>query len=84
MIGGWITHISDDGAGVHTLTCVGRRGCEAKDVIKVMVKDPPRLPAIGTECWWQSGKVYCEGDTLVLQKHGNSFDHGPRLSVLTQ
>jgi hypothetical protein len=82
MIGGWITDISDDGDGIHTFTCAGRRGCEAKDMIKVRVKDAPRLPAIGTECWWQSGKVYCEGDTLVLQKHGYSFGHGPRIAAV--
>ncbi|MCB1420850.1 MAG: hypothetical protein KDJ74_18315 [Notoacmeibacter sp.] len=78
MVGGKIVSIGYMGDGIFKLTCVGT-GCEARDKISVNVKNPVRLPEIGSECWWQSGKVYCEGDTLILDKIGNSHNHGPRI-----
>lgn len=82
MIGGKIVSIGYIGNGIFKLVCVGT-GCESKDRISVNVKNPERLPEIGSSCWWQSGKVYCDGDTLILEKHGYSYDHGPRIRKAT-
>ena len=78
MVGGKIVSIGFMGDGIFKLTCVGT-GCEARDKISVNVKNPERLPEIGSICWWQSGKVYCENDTLILEKNGYSYDYGPRI-----
>ena len=79
MIGGRIVQINDMGEEIYRLTCVGSNRHERRNMICVDVKKPARLPEIGTICWWQAGKVFCENDTLVLEKHGysHSFGHWP-------
>lgn len=67
MVGGYIIQIEQLDPSVWEFWVV-----DGTDEMKVRVKDPERLPDVGTECWWQAGKVYCEGDTLVLNKFANA------------
>jgi len=37
-------------------------------------KSPDGLPGVGDRIWWQSGKIYFDGDKKVATKIGFSFD----------
>lgn len=37
-------------------------------------KSPDGLPGIGDRIWWQSGRIYFDGDKKVATKIGFSFD----------
>jgi hypothetical protein len=68
MVGGQIIQIKEVNPGIFELWCV-----DGYDECAVRVKNPERLPKLGSGIWWQSGKVYCENDTLVLNKFSNSY-----------
>jgi hypothetical protein len=73
MIGGYIIQITPMQAGISQIWCQGT-GCEQHDECAVDVRDAKIMPEPGDSCWWQSGKVYCSQDTIVLEKVGYSYD----------
>lgn len=80
MVGGKIIEIvpisaTADGIAVSRLWCVDSNG----DECAVHVEDAPAMPLLGDEVWWQSGKVYWDGDRRELRKVGYSYD--PRAKV---
>ena len=73
MVGGYILQITPKRPGVSQIWVQGT-GCEQHDELAVDVRDAPVMPKPGDSCWWQSGKVYCTGDTITLEKVGYSYD----------
>lgn len=68
MVGGKIIEIAEIRPGIARLWCVdGLDEC----AVNVSIDDP--MPQVGDTCWWQSGKVYCKGDTITLAKIGFSY-----------
>ena len=69
MVGGCIIQIAEIAPGVSELWCVDRHGTEAA----VKVKAESEMPALGSEIWWQAGKVYWDNDRRTLDKIANSY-----------
>jgi len=70
MVGGWIIDIWR-GRGKVRLWCVDRHGDEC--CVYVELFEEHLGPDIGEEIWWQSGKVFFNGDHNHLRKIGFSF-----------
>lgn len=56
----WVVDRSSGSPGFNDETCV-------------YAKPQEKLPAIGDQVWWQSGKIYFDGDCQHLVKIGYSF-----------
>lgn len=78
MIGGRLIEMSKVGPGIRLwVTGSGRDGdSERFDECCVHVEDGPEVRSLklGEEIWWQAGKVYARGETLVMRKIANSYD----------
>lgn len=76
-VGGWIIEIKpmaveyEDGTQVDVIRiwCMDRNGTETC----VYAEPAERLPGLGEEVWWQSGKIYFGDDKHILKKIGYSF-----------
>lgn len=71
MVGGRIIEITEIRQGITRLWCLDTTH---NDECAVNVKTAPAMPLLGDEIWWQSGKVYWDGDRRSLEKIGNSYD----------
>lgn len=73
MVGGRVIEVMEMGLGVYRLWCI-----DGADECAVYCRaQPEELPKCGDEIWWQSGKIYLDGDTRSLEKIGNSHDPRP-------
>ncbi len=69
-VGGWIIQSEDKSKYVTELWVVDRDGTETC----VAVETDLHMPQVGDEIWWQSGKVYWDGDRRELRKVGYTYD----------
>ena len=67
-----IAHLNGTDPGIWRLWCVDRNGDEC--AVRVSCPRDGALPELSEEIWWQSGKVYFDGDKSSLPKLGNSWD----------
>ena len=79
MVGGRLIEISYLGDCIVRLWCVGSQSGELFDECCVHAEVPYDgvMPALGDEIWWQSGKIYFDGDKRYLVKVGNSYSPQP-------
>ena len=73
-VGGRIIEIQpmrlmESGSDVVRLWVVDRNG----DETCVYAEPQTRMPALGEEVWWQSRRIYFDGDRQHLEKVGYSF-----------
>lgn len=71
MVGGRIIQITEKAPGVTQLWCIDTT---YNDECAVDVETAAAMPLLGDEIWWQSGKVYWDGDRRELRKVGYSYD----------
>lgn len=71
MVGGWVIEAATQPNDLIRLWCVN-----GSDELAVLVEDDRQngLPELGSEIWWQAGRVYFDGDRKSLRKIANSHD----------
>lgn len=81
MVGGKVIEIRpmrlESGKDVVRLWCMEtREGSGRWDECAVYSEpfEPDKGPKIGDSIWWQSGRIYFDGDKQTLRKVGYSFD----------
>lgn len=74
MVGGWVIEIAAaKEPGVSRIWVVDR---ENADEMCVHARTEAEMPPLGSEIWWQGGKIMWDRDRRTLEKVG--YSHRPR------